>query len=279
MYQSRPLFLLIALLTACGEDLAPLEEPPCQIRGTLTPGATRTGYLGEASCPFGSDAIPGLLTNRDRWALQLHPDTMYIIRARYLGSAPTTYWSGRLLGYAPDEGDTLLVTGYWGSGGTVAGDRIQEMLLATTVDRPMIVHLERATPADSGSYRLEAQRCSITPLNPGVTSDTLPLDDACVLWSTGTPGRARFFAYRGDSGVAREVTVTQTGGEVPIHYAWAAKPPFNFACWYAGGSCDLGSGGKGTFTLRPLAVDGMTAGIIFTTGSRTSVQLRVDVTP
>jgi|GEM_PF-3875805 len=279
MYQSRPLFLLLALLTACGEDLAPAEEPPCQSRGTLTPGATRSGYLGAANCPFGSDVVPGLMTNRDRWTFQLHADTMYVIRARYLASTPTTPWSGRLLGYAPDGGDTLLTTGYWGSGGTAAGDRIQEMFLASAGDRPVIVHLERATPTDSGSYLLEAHRCSISPLTTGVTSDTLLIDDACLLWSAGTPGRARFFTYRSDSGIAREVAVAQTGGNVPIHYGWAAKPPFNFACWYSGGSCDLGSGGTGPFTIRPLAVDGMTAGIIFTTGSRTSVKLRVDITP
>jgi hypothetical protein len=279
MYPPRPLLLLIGLLTACGSDLATIEGSPCASRGSLTPGTTRSGYLGEASCAALSDVVPGLATTRDRWTLQLHPDTLYIVSARYLASAPAAQWSGRLLGYAPDGGDTLLETGYWGSGGTSAGDRIQEMLLASTVDRPVIVQVERATPADSGSYRLEAHRCSITPLTPGVTSDTLPLDDACVLWSAGTPGRARFFAYPSDSGVAREVTVTQVGGSVPIHYAWAAKPPFNFACWYSGGSCDLGSGGSGPFTIRPLAVDGMTAGVIFTTGSKTGVKLRVDLTP
>jgi hypothetical protein len=152
------------------------------------------------------------------------------------------------------------------------------MLLASSVARPVIVHLERATRTDSGRYRLEARPCPIVPLTADVTTPALPLDDACVLWSAGTPGRARFFRYASDSGVAREVTVTQSD-TVPLYYAWAAKPPFNFACWYAGGSCDLGGGGKGTFTIQPLSVTGVTAGAIFSTGSRTNVTLRVKVAP
>jgi hypothetical protein len=278
MYQSRPLLLLFALLTACGADLATVEEPPCDSRGTLAPGTERSGSLGEANCASLSDVIPGLETNRDRWTLQLHPDTVYVVEARYLASSRTGPWWGRLLGYTAEGGDTLLRTGYWGSGGTANGDHLQEMLLASASARPVIVHVERATRADSGRYRLEARPCHIVPLTDGVTTPVLPIDDACVLWSAGAPGRARFYSYASDSGVTREVTVTPSDS-VPLYYAWAAKPPFNFACWYAGGSCDLGGGGKGTFTVQPLSVNGVTAGAIFSTSSKTNVTLRVKIAP
>ena len=276
MYQFRPLFLTIALLGACGGDLANVEEPPCDSRGTLTPGATRSGSLGEANCASLSDVIPGLTTNRDRWTLQLHPDTVDVVEAQYLASTRTGPWWGRLLGYTAEGGDTLLRTGYWGSGGNINGDHLQEMLLASSIDRPVIVHLERATATDSGRYRLEARPCPIVPLTADVATPALPLDDACVLWSAGTPGRARFFSYASDSTVRREVTVTQSDS-VALYYAWAAKPPFNFACWYAGGSCDLGGGGKGIFTIQSLSVNGVIVGVIFSSGSRTNVTLWVKV--
>src|SRR5687768_10888266 len=65
-YSTTPI-LLLALLAACGTEVAPVEQPPCDSRGTLIPGASRTGFLGEANCSFQSDISPGLATNRDRW--------------------------------------------------------------------------------------------------------------------------------------------------------------------------------------------------------------------
>ncbi len=272
-------FLLLALLAACGPDLAPKEEFPCSSRGTLTAGSTSAGHLGEASCASVSDAVPGLATNRDRWTLQVHPDTVYVVSATYLVRPGESSWAGRLLGYTAEGGDTLLRTGYWGTAGIASGGLLQEMLIAGTTDGRIIIHLERATITDSGTYRLEVRRCAMIHLTPGVTSPPIGLDNGCPLWSAGLPGHARFFVYPSDSGVVRDVRVTQTGAEVPIYYAWAARPPLNFACWYAGGSCDLGNGGSSEFTIRPYPVDGITAGVLFTTGPTATVTVRVDAVP
>lgn len=272
--------LLLTLLTACGTEVAPKDQPPCEIRGTLRPGVTRQGYLGEANCTFQSDITPGLATNRDRWTIQLHPDTVYVISARYLVPASGLAWRGRLLAYTPVAGDTLLRTGFWGTAGTPEGDLLHEMLLASTTDREVIVHLERASASDSGVYRLEARRCPILHLVPGVTTPALALGEGCPLWTAGTPGRARFFDYPSDSGVVREIQVTPTeGGTVALYYAWAARPPFDFACWYAGGHCDLGTGGNGPFAIRPWPIDGITAGVIFSLGPATDFRLTVALVP
>lgn len=272
--RSTPILLL--LLGACGAEVAPKDQLPCSSRGTLTPGVTRSGYLGEANCPFRSDITPSLATNRDRWTILLHPDTVYVISARYLVPAGGLGWAGRLLAYSVEGGDTLLRTGFWGTAATPEGELLHEMLLASATDREVIVHLERASPSDSGAYRLEARRCPILHLTPEVPSPSLTLDAGCPLWTAGTPGRARFFDYPSDSGVVRDVQVTPAeGGAVALHYAWAARPPFDFACWYAGGHCDLGTGGTAPFGIRPYPVDGITAAVIFTLGPATEFRLTV----
>jgi hypothetical protein len=273
------LCLLLILVASCASDLAPREQPPCDSRGTLVPGTTREGYLGEANCPIQSDVSPGLPTNRDRWTLQLHPDTVYVVSARYLVPAGGARWSGRLLGYAVAGGDTLLRTGYWGTSGTANGELLHEMLLASTTDRALIVHLERATATDSGRYQLDVRRCPVLHLDPGTTSLTIALDGSCLLWTAGAPGRARFFDYPSDSAVVRDITVTPNDPAVSIYYAWASRPPLNFACWYAAGSCDLGTGGTTIFTVRPFPVDGITAGVLFTLGASTSVTVGVAAVP
>ena len=271
--------LLLALLAACNAESGPADLAPCDLRGALTPGTTAHGFLGAASCPAPSDAVPGLVTARARWTLRVHPDTLYVVSARYLLPPSGAHWAGRLLEYMVEGNDTLLRSGYWGTAGTAAGDLLQEMLVASPVDRTVLIHLERAAPSDSGAYQLEVRRCTILHLVPGTATPALPLGDGCPLWSAGTPGHALFFAYPSDSAVARQVTVTQPDGAVSIYYAWAARPPLNFACWYAAGSCDLGLGGTATFAIHPYAVDGVTAGAVFTLGPAASVTLKVETAP
>jgi hypothetical protein len=274
-----PPILLVTLLLACGTELAPPDQLPCEIRGTLTPGVTRSGFLGEANCDFQSDVAPGLATTRDRWTIRVHPGTVYVVTARYLPRAGRDPWSGKLLGYLATEIDTLLHTGYWGTSGTPSGEQLHEMLLASPLSRVMLVHLERATAGDSGNYRLEARRCPILHLEPETTYSEVSVGPECSLWTAGTPGMARFFDYPSDSGVLRVITVTPDDPNVGVHFAWASHPPLNFACWYAAGSCDLGTGGVAPFTFRPEPVDGITAGMIFTLGLQTTATLRVDSAP
>jgi hypothetical protein len=271
--------LCLSLLASCGTELAPPDRPPCESRGTLTPGAPRTGFLGEANCDFQSDVAPALATTRDRWTIQVHPGTVYVVTARYLPPADGDPWSGRLLGYLTDGGDTLLHTGYWGSAGTPTGERLHEMLLASTVERVMLVHLERASATDSGRYRLEARRCPILHLEPDATYPDVVVGPECPLWTAGLPGLARFFDYPSDAEAARMITVTPNDPNVAVHFAWASRPPLNFACWYTAGSCDLGTGGAVRFTFRPEPVDGITAWMIFTLGPPTTATLRVDSAP
>src|SRR5688572_2006285 len=180
--------LYLALLAACGTELAPPDRPPCESRGTLSPGVTGAGFLGEANCDFQSDVTPGLATTRDRWTIRVHPGTVYVVTARYLPPAGGDPWSGRLLGYLTDGGDTLLHTGYWGSAGTPSGERLHEMLLASPADRVMLVHLERASATDSGSYRVEARRCPILRLEPEATYTEITVGSECPLWTAGLPG-------------------------------------------------------------------------------------------
>jgi hypothetical protein len=271
--------LLSILLAACGTEVAPIELAPCDLRGTLTPGATFAGHLGATSCSAPSDAVPGFMTDRDRWILQLHPDTVYVVSATYLHPPSGERWAGRLLEYTVEGEDTLLRSGYWGTAGTAKGDLLQEMLLANPTDRTVLVQLERWAVGDSGAYWLEVRRCAILPLTPGVTTPTLALAEGCPLWSAGTPGHARFFSYPSDSTVTRQVTVEQSGGAVPIYFAWAALPSMNFACWYAAGRCDLGAGGTATFVIHPFPVNGVTAGAVFTLGPSASVTLKVETVP
>jgi len=273
--------LLLSLLTACGaESGGPTESlPPCAVQGTVIPGATASGHIGASNCAGMSDIPATGATNFVRWSVTIHPDTIYIVSARLLSPGNGSSWFGKLLAYSGEGGDTLLRTGFWGWAHRANGDVLEEMLVADTADRQLILHLERATLSDSGNYQLEVRRCAMIRLTPGVTTPPLALDGGCPLWTAGSPGRAIFFDYPSTAAVTRQVTVDQLGGNVNLYYAWASAPRINFACWYAGGDCNLGVGGSASFAITPSPVDGLTGGALFTLGPVATVTLKVDAVP
>ena len=274
-------YLLLPLLAACGGDGGGPTElaPPCAIQGAVIPGATAAGRRGASSCAGVSDIPATGPTNFARWTVTIHPDTVYIVSARLLSPGNGTSWYGKLLAYSGEGSDTLLRTGYWGWAHRADGDVLEEMLVADTGTRELIVHLERAMLSDSGHYQLEVRRCPMLQLTPGVTTPQLALEGGCPLWTAGTPGRALFFKYAGTATITRQVSVAQFGGSVNLYYAWASSPRINFACWYAGGDCNLGVGGPASFAITPAPVDGLTGGALFTLGPVATVTLKVDAVP
>lgn len=268
-----------AIAFACGGPFAPADELPCALRGAIVPGATSVGSLGVGSCGALSSIPPDDSVNFDRWTITVHPDTVYVVMARMLAPSGGVLWQGRLLSYTPNPGDTLLRTGYWGRATKTNGDEVEEMFIADPMDRTVIVQLERPSGLARQGYRLEVRRCPTHALTIGVTSAALGLDSGCPLYAAGLPGLALFFTYPSAAAVPRQVMVAQSGTSTPLYWGWASRPPFDFACWYSSGSCDLGVGGTAPFTIVPYAVDGVTAGVIFTLGPPATVTLTVNPLP
>lgn len=273
------IFTAAALSISCGSPIAPADELPCASRGSIAPGAISEGSLGIGSCTSVSPVSPGDSIDFDRWTLTVHPDTIYVVSAQMLAPAGSILWQGRLLALTPTVGDTLLRTGFWGRATKTNGDEIQEMFVADTVSRAIIVQLERPLGLAREGYRLEVRRCAIHPLTPDVTSSPLTIDAGCPIYSAGLPGLALFFSYPSTATVVDQVVVNQAGTTTPLYWAWASHPLFDFACWYSSGNCDLGVGGAASFTIVPYAVTGVTAGVIFTLGPPAVVTLTVHTVP
>jgi len=277
--RSAAILTFAALSISCSGPDAPTDDFPCASRGVIAPGTTSEGSLGRGSCTSVSPVPPGDSIDFDRWTLVLHPDTIYVVSARMLAPTGSVLWQGRLLALTPTASDTLLRTGYWGRATKTNGDEIEEMFVADSTSRSIIVQLERPLRLAREGYRLEVRRCPIHPLTPDVPSPALSIDAGCPLYSAGLPGLALFFTYPSSATVVHEVVVDEAGTTPPLYWGWASKPPFDFACWYASGSCDLGIGGTTPFTIVPYAVTGLTAGVIFTLGPPAVVTLTVHTVP